>query len=77
MSVKVSTAYEHEPSNTAPIYLAVSKLNIEPAEEDFQPAYRDTEDGQLVIWARFDAAPTAPGALWVKDEAGIRKAEPV
>jgi hypothetical protein len=66
---KVIAAYEHDSSNLTQIWMAVS--NGAPAEGDWQPAFRDTRNGRLVIWVKYDEVPH--GDLWVRDGDGVRR----
>lgn len=72
---KVTVAYEHDPSNLAPIHLATSRRA--PADADWKPALRDTVDGRLVVWARFPEAVTPGAEIWLRDAGGARRARVV
>lgn len=66
---KVMVAYCHDPADLGLIELAVTRTS--PTESDWTPAYRDTVDGKLVVWARFDST---DGRVWLRDSEGTRYA---
>lgn len=68
---KISVPYVHDPVNLTTIYLAVG--DRKQPYTPWLPAYRDTtEDGQRVIWARFDHLPSGVVTIWVRDADGDR-----
>lgn len=69
---QVILPYEHDDSDLAQIWLAVV-IDGEPEDEDYYPAYRDTIDGQRVVWVKFPEQPQ--GYLWIKDSKGARRAD--
>lgn len=70
--MKVTVAYQHDPADFAPIYLAI----VAPAEPvssaTWLPAYRDTVEGVPVVWVKTDYP--AGHNIWIKDKTGTRKA---
>lgn len=73
--VKVVVAHNHVSSDLRPIYMAVTRR--EPTQSDWKPALRDTVNGQLVVWARFETAPARGQEVWVRDGFGDRKVRPI
>jgi hypothetical protein len=67
---KITAAYEHDPQDLTQIWMAASVST--PTDADWVPAFRDTVDGQRVIWIKSDVA--LRGNLWVRDAAGVRRA---
>jgi hypothetical protein len=68
------TRYDHDQLGLSTIHLAV----IDPAQssrpnaDQWIPAYRDMMGDQPVVWIR---SPLLDGDLWIKDQAGERKAK--
>jgi len=73
--VKVTVPHAHDSSDLRPIYLSVARR--EPVRSEWKPAYRDTVNGQLVVWARFDEQPAKGVDVWVRDGEGTRRARPL
>lgn len=72
--MKVMVKYEHDSADFDLIELAVvtTRGSKEPLE-GWVAAYRDTVNGERVVWARFDHT----GEVWVRDRNGARKVLPV
>lgn len=70
-TTKVQVPYEHKTTDFSPIYLALS-TSTQPGKTAWTPAYRDTVDGQRVIWARFPTLGRMV-SVWVRDKDGDRK----
>ena len=71
MAEKVVFPYEHDANNLNQIWMAVS-VGL-PEEGQWRAAYRDTINGQRVIWIKYDTVPA--GHLWVRDGSGARRYE--
>jgi hypothetical protein len=71
MAEKVVFPYEHDTTNLNQIWMAVS-VGL-PAEDQWKAAFRDTRNGQRVIWVKYDTVPQ--GHLWVRDSDGARRYE--
>jgi hypothetical protein len=67
MMRKVTVPYDHDPESLATIYLGIS-ASAREAPTKWRPAYRDTVDGQRVVWARFKES----GQVWIRDDGGER-----
>ena len=69
---KVTTRYAHEPEDLQLIDMAVTSSQNPPAESEWQPALRDTVNGQRVIWIKT----TKRGEhVWVRDNDGYRRVQ--
>ena len=66
---KVIVKLDHDPSDLRQIWMAFSPGV--PQDADWKPAYRDTVNGQRVVWVKYPEGTT--GNLWVKDGAGVRR----
>lgn len=66
---KVVVAYEHDSADLQTICLAVVPRGARPGPDSWRPAYRDTIDGQRVVWVRADL----DGVVWLRDRAGERQ----
>lgn len=67
--IRIVAPYAHDPANTAPVYLGVTRNNAEPTE--WTAGFKDTIDDQLVVWRDF---PTMTGkvVIWIRDRDGAR-----
>lgn len=68
---KVKVEYEHNPSDLADIEIAVTKFS-KPSAEEWRPAYRDTEDGKRIVWAKFDVA-AGVSDVYIRDRFSTRR----
>jgi len=68
--IKITVAYEHNPTDFAAISLAVTPLGASPGPDSWKPAYRDIVGGRRIVWARFDSE---PGIVWLRDREGERQ----
>ena len=69
MTVKVTVPYEHDPGDLHSIYLGVSESG---PPETWVPAFRDTRQGERVVWARFPERDGRRVTVWVRDSTGAR-----
>jgi hypothetical protein len=71
---KLMVAYDHDSADFSSIYLAVAPRGVRPVEDDWRSAFRDTEAGTRVIWARMPE-PGPGDVVWVRDRDGARHAK--
>jgi hypothetical protein len=72
--MKIVVPYNHDPADFDLIEIAVSQTRSEKEPlEGWIAAYRDTINGQRVVWARFDHE----GIVWVRDRNGSRRVLPI
>ena len=67
----VRALYHHDPADLSPVYLAVSRREPEPDADVWQPAFRDTVDGQRVVCVR--ATVGRSERVWLLDGSGVRR----
>jgi len=70
---RVTVPYNHDPADLQRIELAVVAGKLQPRERDWQPAYRDTRDGQRVVWIKTEVPARNP-VVWIRDRDGARRA---
>ena len=52
---KLIVPFDHDPADHSAIYLAAQDIAAPATQHlDWQPAYRDTIDGQKVVWIRLE-----------------------
>jgi hypothetical protein len=67
---KLVIPYEHDPADLTQIWMAVSQGA--PADSEWKAAYRDTINGQLVVWVKYDDE-VPQGNIWIRDRAGTHR----
>jgi hypothetical protein len=69
---KVIVPYEFNPKDLQIVDLAVVGESAQPEDGDWVPAFRDTIDGNRVVWARFPE-PGSRMTVWIRDRSGPRR----
>lgn len=67
---KVIVRYDHDPSDLTQMWMAFS--TGVPQDSDWVPAFRDTINGQRVLWVKVANPPS--GNVWVKGREGAQRA---
>ena len=70
--IKYMVMYDHDPSSTRVIELAVISSGARPTPDQWAPAYRDTVRGTRVIWIR---SSLLDADVWLRDGSGEAKAK--
>jgi hypothetical protein len=70
---KLMVAYDHDSADFSPLHLAVAPRGAQPTVDSWVNAYRDTDGGTRVIWARMPE-PGVSDVVWVRDRDGARHA---
>lgn len=72
--MKITVPYDHDPTDLGAIQMGISQYAAEPTA--WKHAYRDTVDGQRIVWARFHNA-AGKVVVWIRDRNGARIARTI
>ena len=74
MTPWIRVPYDHDPADLSAVRMAVAEKRPAPEDDVWQPAYRDTHEGERVVQIR--SVKRSRDKVWISDRDGVRAVRP-